>query len=67
MENDGSQRRLWGFGVETIMEPPDPVDIKAVRHLFPHLPNAVFSPLPKKPIDLLIGNNFLQIHPDGGQ
>ena len=67
VENDGSQRRLWGFGVETIMEPPDPVDIKAVRHLFPHLPDAVFSPLPKKPIDLLIGNNFLQIHPDGGQ
>ena len=67
VENDGSKRKVWGFGVETIMEEAEPVDLRPIRHLFPHLPDGVFLPLPKKPVDLLIGNNFFQLHPDGGQ
>ena len=67
VENDGSKRKVWGFGVEIIMEPPEPVDLSPIRHLFPHLPDSIFIPLPKKPVDLLIGNNFFQLHPDGGQ
>ena len=45
VENDGTLRKLWGFGVDSIMEPPDPVDLGPVKHLFPHLPSAVFVPL----------------------
>jgi hypothetical protein len=67
VENDGSERKIWGFGVENIMETPEPVDLSPIRHLFPHLPSSVFLPLPKKPVDLLIGNNFFKLHPDGGQ
>ena len=67
VENDGTLRKLWGFGVDSIMEPPDPVDLGPVKHLFPHLPSAVFVPLARKPVDILVGNNFFQLHPDGGQ
>ena len=67
VENDGSERKIWGFGVDNIMEPPEPVDLGTVRHLFPHLPDSIFLPLPKKLVDLLIGNNFFKLHPDGGQ
>ena len=35
VENYGSERKIWGFGVENIMEPPEPVDLGPVRHLFP--------------------------------
>ena len=38
-----------------------------LKQLFPHLPDAVFSPHMKKSVDLLIGNNFLGLHPSGGQ
>ena len=65
--NNGLQRRIWAFGVNQIMEIPDPIDLRPVRKLFPHLPDNVFAPLMKKPVDLLIGNNFFNIHPDGGQ
>ena len=48
------------------MEPPDPVDLGPVKHLFPHLPSTVFAPLARKPVDILVGNNFFQLHPGGG-
>ena len=64
---DGSTRKLWGYGVENIMEPPDPVDLSLVKKIFPHLPKNVFFPAPMKQIDILIGNNFLGLHPSGGQ
>ena len=53
--------------MEEIIDSPDPVNLKPVRHLFPHIPEDVFEELPKKPIDLLIGLNFFSLHPDGGQ
>ena len=65
--NSGSLKKVWAFGVDEIMETPDPLDMAALRHLFPHLPESVFAPLTKKPVDLLIGNNFFHLHPDGGQ
>ena len=67
VDNSGKVYPIWGFGMDVIMEPPDPVDLKPVRHLFPHVPDEVFELLPKKPIDLLIGLNFFSLHPDGGQ
>ena len=58
---------MWGFGVDSIMEAPDSVDLHPVRHLFPHIPDNVFDALAKKNIDVLIGMNFFSLHPSGGQ
>ena len=66
-ENNGNVHKIWGFGIDTIMDPPTPVNMHAVRHLFPHVPSNVFDPLPTKRIDILMGLNFFSLHPDGGQ
>ena len=66
VRNDGSVRKMWAYGIEKIMEPPEPIDLSSVRNLFPHLPGEIFLPSPKKPVDILVGNNFLQEHPSGG-
>ena len=65
--NDGSVRKVWGYGIDKIMEDPDPIDLSPLRKLFPHLPSQVFSPHTKRPVDILMGNNFLGLHPSGGQ
>ena len=65
--NDGTVRKLWAYGIDKIMEDPDPVDMSPVRHLLPNVPEEAFLPRMKKPVDILIGNNFLGIHPSGGQ
>ena len=67
VENDGTEHKVWGFGIDTIMEPPEPVDMHVVRHLFPHVHAGVFDSLSKKRIDMLVGLNFFSLHPDGGQ
>ena len=66
VRNNGTVRKVWGYGIETIMESPDPLDLSSVRSLFPHIPKEVFAPSSKKPVDILMGNNFLGLHPDGG-
>ena len=67
VDNDDEVHTIWGFGLDTIMDPPDTVDLLPVRHLFPHVPTNVFQKLPQKRIDILVGLNFLSLHPDGGQ
>ena len=67
VQNDGNQRKIWGFGVDSIMDSPDAVNLDSIRGLFPHIPGEIFTTLPKKPVDILIGNNFFQLHPDGGR
>ena len=62
----GKQYPIWGYGIDSIMEPDDPVDLQPVRALFPHVPDEAFSPLPKKRIDILIGLNYNSLHPNGG-
>ena len=62
----GNQHSIWGYGIDEIIEPDEPVDLSPVRSLFPHVPDAAFSPLPKKRIDLLIGLNCNALHPSGG-
>ena len=63
----GQQYQLWGYGVDTIIEPEDPVDPGPVRHLFPHVPKATFRKLERRRIDLLIGLNFNNLFPTGGE
>ena len=67
VDNSGCKRKIWAYGIDKIMNNPDPVDLRPVQHLFPHLPCEFFLPLEDKPVDLLIGTNFFQLHPDGGQ
>ena len=66
VRNDGTVRKIWAYGIDTIMEPPDPLDLSPIRSVFPHIPREVFAPSVKKPVDILMGNNFLGLHPDGG-
>ena len=65
VKNDGSVRKVWAYGIDMIMEPPEPMDLSATRCLFPHVPNVVFKKEEKKHVDILMGNNFLGLHPDG--
>ena len=67
VQNDGSVRTVWAYGIDKIMEAPDTVDLSPVSKLFPHLPKDLFAPAVKKEVDILIGNNFLGLHPSGGQ
>ena len=67
VDNNGRVHSIWGFGLDTIIDPPDAVDLQPVRHLFPHVPDDVFQQLPQKRIDILVGLNFFSLHPDGGQ
>ena len=64
---DGTPRKVWAYGLDKIMEPSDPVDLLPVRNLFPHIPDQVFSAQPGKEVDILMGNNFLGLHPVGGR
>ena len=57
---------VWGYGIDKIIDPDDPVDLSPVRSLFPHVPDQAFGPMPKKRIDILIGLNFNSLHPSGG-
>ena len=63
----GEKHAVWGYGLETIIEPDDPVDMSPVSYLFPHIPGEVFRSLPKKRVDILIGLNFNGLHPSGGE
>ena len=53
--------------MEKIMEPPEPADLSLIRHLFPHVPGEVFATRPSKDVDILMGTNFLGLHPNGGK
>ena len=62
----GKQHSIWGYGIDHIMDPDEPVDLSSVKSLFPHVPDRAFFPLPKRRIDILIGLNYNSLHPYGG-
>ena len=62
----GKQHHIWGYGIDNIIDPDDPVDLSQVRSLFPHVPDQAFQTLPKKRIDILVGLNYNTLHPSGG-
>ena len=66
-DKDGINTKAWAFGIDEIMPAPDPVDLQPVRHLFPNVPEAAFSTISKKPVQILIGNNFMSLQPTGGE
>ena len=67
LDRFGQRYQLWGYGVKSIIEADDPVDPFPVRKLFPHIPDSVFHKLQKRRIDLLIGLNFNNLFPSGGE
>ena len=67
LDRKGKKYNIWGYGVDKIIDPDEPVDPGPVRSLFPHIPGKVFKPLIKKRIDVLVGNNFNGLHPSGGK
>ena len=66
-DNSGHRTRIWAYGIDHIMNPPDSVDLRSIEHLFPHVPHEAFTRQSSKDVTLLIGNNFLSLHPSGGQ
>ena len=67
VDRKGEKHVLWGYGIDTIIEPEEPSDLSSVMDLFPHIPEEVFTPLPKKRIDILVGLNFNGLFPSGGE
>ena len=67
INRSGEKIKAWGYGIDVISDPVEPTDLTAVRAKFPHVPDAAFISLEKKPLDMLIGLNFLGIHPTGGE
>ena len=67
LDRKGKKYDIWGYGVDKIIDPDEPVDPGPVRSLFPHIPGKVFKPLIKRRIDVLIGINFNGLHPSGGK
>ena len=63
---DGNQYHIWGYGIDNIMEPDEPINLSKVRCLFPHVPDIAFKTLPRKRIDILMGLNYNSLHPCGG-
>ena len=62
----GKRHSVWGYGIDKIIDPDDPVDLSPVRSLFPHVPDQAFTTMPKRRIDILIGLNFNYLLPSGG-
>ena len=67
IDASGKVTYVWGFGIDVILDPPETVDLEPVRDIFPHVPDVVFSKLPRKRVDVLVGLNKFSLHPDGGQ
>ena len=61
----GNNHTVWGYGVPRIMSSDVP-DLSAIRHHFPHIPDAAFLPLEEKEVDILIGLNMMELQPSGG-
>ena len=66
MERNGIARKIWVYGIYTIIEPDDQIDPSSLRKLFPHVPSELFVKLEKRRIDLLMGPKFNGLFPVGG-
>ena len=67
VDRSGISYRVWGYGVDTIIEPDETVDPSLLRNLFPHIPSEVFDKLEERRLDLLIGLNYNGLFPTGGE
>ena len=65
-DREGNWHRVHFLGIETLTSPGVPGNLKAVQHLFPGVPDEVFSPR-CSPVQVLIGKNFNSLMPSGGR
>ena len=63
----GAEHRMIAYGTDDIMGEVGGVDWSRARKLFPHIPDEVFQKTERKALDLLIGVNYLHLHPSGGE
>ena len=66
IERNGTSRKVWGYGIDTVVEADEPIDPSCIRSLFPHIPSTVFKKLERRRIDILIGLNYNGLFPEGG-
>ena len=66
VDRSGRKHVIWGYGVDTILDPDEPVDASSLRHLFPHVPSEVFTKLRKRRVDILVGLIYNGLFPTGG-
>ena len=64
--SNGEKVKVWGYGIDVITDPVEPVDLSKICSLFPHVPQEAFETLDRKPLDILVGLNFFGLHPEGG-
>ena len=63
----GHRHSVWGYGIEKItVGASGRQDISGLRHLFPHVPPQAFKAVPEKPVDILFGVDYFDLHPAGG-
>ena len=64
----GKRHSVWAYGIDKItVGASGRQDISGLRHLFPHVPPQAFKPLPEKPVDILFGADYFDLHPAGGK
>ena len=66
VERDGTPQPVWGYGVDTIIEPDEPVDPSSLSKYFPHVPAEAFKQLEMRRVDILVGLNYNGLFPTGG-
>ena len=61
---DGKVDHLLAYGVPSISDATEPIDMSPVRNLFPNYPKDIFKPLKKKEVQVLIGLRYAGLFPD---
>ena len=63
LDRSGKVKTVWGYGVSSIME-YSRLNFIHLQYLFPHVPSDAFKELCLGEIDILIGLNYNELHPD---
>ena len=66
-KSNGEKMKIWGYGIDDITDAIPAIDLTEIRSTFPHVPEEAFVSLKEKKLDILIGLNFLSLHPSGGE
>ena len=63
LKENGDKVNIIAYGIEKISDSSESVDLSKVRDLFPSVPSYVFNPIEQKPVDIILGLNYLSLHP----
>ena len=65
VDRQGGWHQVHFLGIETLTSCGELPDLRAVRHLFPNVPDETFVQS-KRPVEVLLGKNFTSLMPRGG-